>query len=569
MTEAEIEQAISRVSSSSVLKLEHEGGGNCLVSLKGKSREWSVRLELPSNFPHKLPDAVLLNKEVIGLIPHVNRKGVICLESSDSLWVDHTRPTEIITHFLESVCEDLDRFSLSIYQDELLDEYEGYFLVPTIFNSVNSFYQAGDEVETPRLLIHKQSVRRNPESIKPVLIHPEGSSIPRNFSNANVSERLTASAIIHLPLDEAVLPPRNAEQLSGEYIFDLKKNVAPKNIKRLEKQLKKKGVNYWAFVLISMPRTDGNRTQLLLRFSASKPLPHPLAEKNDDWKVDVFRLNQLSQEYLLERGGSDCSLQNIHIAVIGCGSVGGEVAYMLAKAGCGRLTLIDDELFEPDNIYRHRLGGRYLNFKPNDNGVVASISKVDALKSSLTKDLPCVQVSAIPKQLNQSDSSALPKDIDLAVVAVGSPTESTIINHILKDSGIHKAVFCWNEASSIGGHAIALDLNSSCYECLHSGPNGLRPKTILSLVEPGQVITKNLTGCAGVFTPFSYLDSVRTAELAAQLAINLISKNEHSIARSWKGAGSDNVKTTERYDTMAERETSELCSSAHCGVCNG
>tara|TARA_Y100001933_G_scaffold246644_1_gene278601 strand:- start:537 stop:1793 length:1257 start_codon:yes stop_codon:yes gene_type:complete len=417
-------------------------------------------------------------------------------------------------------------------------------------------------------MLHKKQGKRNIENTKPILLHPEGSTIPQYFSNAAVSERLVANTIIHLPLEKAVLPPSNAEDLTSDYIYDLKNCASEKNRKSLEKILKKKRPHYWAFVLISMPRTIGSRTQLLLRYSASESLPHPLLERNSEWRIDIFRLNQLTSEYLLERGGADYSLQNKHVAVIGCGSVGGEIAYMLAKSGCRMLTLIDDDYLEPNNIYRHRLGGLYLNFKPNGNGHVDANYKVNALKQSLLKDLPYVNVNVVAKRFNLRSKTILPDDVDMVVVAVGSPSENCQINRVLKHVGINRVVFCWNEASSIGGHAISLDLRHSCYECLHSEEGRLTPKTQVSLIEPGQTITKNLTGCAGVFSPFTYLDSVRTAEIATQLAINSMLNNEHSIARSWKGPNNSKISTTERYRQMPEQESIDLIRSAYCGLCN-
>lgn len=569
MTEEEIEEVMSGIESPVLLSCNIQNERVYSVRLKGLNREWGIQLRFPDSFPFRLPKAYLLNKDMIGVLPHVNREGLICLEEGDSLWVNHTNPSDIIEFFLEEASKALDRFSFSAYQDELLDEYEGYFLAPNRSNSVNSFYKAGNRLELPRLMLYQQSGKKNRKDITPIILHPEGGGIPKTFSNASVSERLRANTIVHLPLEHAVLPPSNGDALSAEYIYGLRKSVSAKNIKRLEKELKKKPQHYWAFVLISMPRTDGSRTQLLLRFTAEKPLPHPLAQINSGWEIDVFRLNRLNPEYLLQRGGAGGELKDKHIAVVGCGSVGGEVAYMLAKAGCGKLTLIDDEYLEADNIYRHRLGGQYLNFKQNNSGYVDLQYKVDALAHSLMADLPYINVLPVTKQLNESNKGALPTDVDLVIVAVGSPSDNSIINQMLKDTGFNKVVFCWNEAVSVGGHAIALDLKSSCYQCLHSTQDGLAANTCLTLVEPGKAIAKNLTGCAGVFTPFSYLDSVRTAELASQLAINLISRNEHSIARSWRGMSSDKVKTTERYDSMAERETLELCRSAHCGVCNG
>ncbi len=44
-----------------------------------------------------------------------------------------------------------------------------------------------------------------------------------------------------------------------------------------------------------------------------------------------------------------------HVAVIGVGSVGSAVADMLARAGVGRLTLVDPDVLSEDNLKRHVL----------------------------------------------------------------------------------------------------------------------------------------------------------------------------------------------------------------------
>lgn len=52
-----------------------------------------------------------------------------------------------------------------------------------------------------------------------------------------------------------------------------------------------------------------------------------------------------------ERG----ALVGIHVSIIGCGSFGSAIADMLVRAGVGKLTLIDPELFSIENVGRHVL----------------------------------------------------------------------------------------------------------------------------------------------------------------------------------------------------------------------
>jgi hypothetical protein len=96
----------------------------------------------------------------------------------------------------------------------------------------------------------------------------------------------------------------------------------------------------------------------------------------------------------------------------------------------------------------------------------------------------------------------------------------------------------------------------------------LKAQSELSLVCVGQPISKNLTGCAGVFTPFSFLDSNRTAELAATQVIEILLSNTTELATSWKGNNSTNLETTVRYDTMSLKEQLPLKRHPDCRVCN-
>src|SRR5690606_1733286 len=60
---------------------------------------------------------------------------------------------------------------------------------------------------------------------------------------------------------------------------------------------------------------------------------------------------------------SAASLANKHVVLVGAGSLGSQVAMQLARAGVGRLTLIDPDILNAENLGRHVLGiddlGRY------------------------------------------------------------------------------------------------------------------------------------------------------------------------------------------------------------------
>ncbi|MGK0272609.1 MAG: hypothetical protein ACI88H_003282 [Cocleimonas sp.] len=567
MIAIELEQAITLVGISSILNWHKIDDETYSFELKGKDNNWNISLQFPDKFPHCLPVAKLLDTKFIGIIPHVNRSGTICIEESDSVLLDYERPSDIIYTYLQDAVSLLERAKLKIFQDELFDEYEGYFCFDD--HKVNSFYYAEDKLELVSLkLLYKENNRQQKFAI-PNLLYGKKNSLPKQFSNLNKTNNLQMVNIIHLPLIEPVLPPSNCGEITPEYIDTIKNSITAKNKIALDKLFNKIKAKNQFFILLSMPRSSGERSQILLQYTSEKSLPHPLLILNDKWKITPFLIQRHNKEYLLERGGADKSLGNKKISIVGCGSIGSEVVTILAKAGVGELTLIDPEGLEADNIYRHNLGGYYLNFSPESKtGFVKCFYKVSAIASKLSGELPYIKLN--PKTVNFLEVTT-DKDLlnsDIVIIAVGSPAISLLINKKLKDLGLNKVIFCWNEASGYGGHSLALDLDNSCLECIYTSDNGFNMESAISLLKSGQNISKNLTGCAGVFTPFSYLDSTQTAALAAKQCIDLLVHNTHSKVLSWKGDDSQNLKVTSRYTSMPLKEELTLSQHKKCRVCN-
>jgi hypothetical protein len=534
--------------------------------LVGKNRKWEVCIYFPERFPYCLPKSELLNRDLIGRLAHINQVGTICIEESDTVFADYTRPRDIVCQYIEDVVRFLNRVSLKIYQDELLDELEGYYQ-PT--KSFGSFYHAKDTAEMVYLRVIERESKKGPKHSIPVVICGRDQPLPTQFSNVKQLGQYQAINILHLPLDSAALPPIGGKDISSQYFSTLLTYVSERNKKIINKLVKKCRLFNMFYVLLSMPRSSGERTQFLLRFIADNHLHHPLIKDSDDWKIKLFSVARNSKEYLLERGGGDVLLSNKKVAVVGCGSVGSQVANMLAKAGVGELVLIDPDLLSADNIYRHHLGGRELNYDANKKtGTVEAWHKVNALSYQLQRDLPYIKVHAKPVNLAEVFTGEDLKNCDVIVVAVGAPTVNLQINQELKDRNFNNVVFCWNEAAGIGGHSIALDLQKSCYQCLYTEGKQLKAQSELSLICVGQSISKNITGCAGVFTPFSFLDSNRTAELAATQAIDILLTNTTELAISWKGNNSVNLETTDRYTSMPLKEQMSLKRHPDCRVCN-
>lgn len=90
-------------------------------------------------------------------------------------------------------------------------------------------------------------------------------------------------------------------------------------------------------------------------------------------------------------------LQNASVTIVGIGGVGGEVAVLLARAGIGRLRLIDFDVVDETNINRQAVA--YTN--------TVGKKKTDVLAEIIKKINPNCLVEAISKRLTKENVGEL------------------------------------------------------------------------------------------------------------------------------------------------------------------
>ena len=90
-------------------------------------------------------------------------------------------------------------------------------------------------------------------------------------------------------------------------------------------------------------------------------------------------------------------LQNASVTIVGVGGVGGEVAVLLARAGVGRLRLVDCDVVDETNINRQAVA--YTN--------TVGKKKTDVLAEIIKKINPNCLVEAISKRLTKENVGEL------------------------------------------------------------------------------------------------------------------------------------------------------------------
>lgn len=246
--------------------------------------------------------------------------------------------------------------------------------------------------------------------------------------------------------------------------------------------------------------------------------------------------------------------ESIHVAICGCGSVGSEIADTLASCGVHAITLVDNEKFEADNIFRHALGKSYIGK-----------SKAKGLQEALKYKYPGSTINAIEGDAKKWVSEIKQETVSIIVIAVGNPSlERYLVQQIKMTHVAESIVITWLEPLGLGGHAISISTaGEGCLDCVYRDAekqSSLYP--IVSFIEPGQSVSKNLTGCLGSFIEYSALHSKKTAIIAVELVQRQIAGNLNPHYAYWVGedflARKHNITPSYWHSIAENRNPSEI-----------
>jgi molybdopterin/thiamine biosynthesis adenylyltransferase len=130
---------------------------------------------------------------------------------------------------------------------------------------------------------------------------------------------------------------------------------------------------------------------------------------------------------------SQLKLLNSHIAIIGCGGLGGHIAEILTRIGIGELSLYDFDIFEEHNLNRQ-------NFS---NLQSLGKEKVIVVKQELEKINPALHVNAYIKKFEPLNDFAMIRNVDLVIDALDNPKTKSQLAKICKEnhlSFVHGAI---------------------------------------------------------------------------------------------------------------------------------
>ena len=320
--------------------------------------------------------------------------------------------------------------------------------------------------------------------------------------------------------------------------------------RELRRLHKKSSRVYWLVFRAPIPAGE---TMFAIRWHSCSAGPLPASgeeAKAGGWTATPYRVRSLSRGSVMPRGGGSLDLGKKSVLLVGCGSVGSELALRLTSAGVGRLTVSDPDRFSEENLYRHVLSVKDIGW-----------SKTVALAREMALRHPWAEVTSWCKRLEELRDPAVLQRFDLVVIAIGSPTVERVFAEYCRQEALGVPVInCWLEGYGIGGHAILVMPGAKgCWHCAYVDPKTLTRglTSNLNFLEPGQVAMRNHGGCGTQFLPYSGIAASCTATMAADLAVHFLA-GEVAISSkvSWKGGDAEamraSLEVTLRYRRFGE-----------------
>jgi len=160
------------------------------------------------------------------------------------------------------------------------------------------------------------------------------------------------------------------------------------------------------------------------------------------------------------------SLLRSHAVVVGCGALGSFHAAALARAGVGRLTLIDRDYVEPSNLHRQWL------YEECD--AAESLPKAAAAARRLSRINSAISLRAAVADLTPANA----EDLLGAADAILDGTDNFDTRYLVNDFAVSRGI-PWFYGGAVGAYGLAMPVipgRTPCLRCVYpQPPSGAQP----------------------------------------------------------------------------------------------
>lgn len=144
------------------------------------------------------------------------------------------------------------------------------------------------------------------------------------------------------------------------------------------------------------------------------------------WEVvDLIPTKEEWNKALVERHGEDVQkkFSVATVAICGLGGLGSNIAISLARAGIGKLILIDFDRVDITNLHRQQ-------YKANQIGM----NKTDALRNNLLEIAPYIELKTYTVRITEDNAPELLKDADIICEAFDNAEAKAMLTNLVLEA---------------------------------------------------------------------------------------------------------------------------------------
>lgn len=175
----------------------------------------------------------------------------------------------------------------------------------------------------------------------------------------------------------------------------------------------------------------------------------------NEFELSNEEMHLYSRQILLD--GWDIEAQEklklANVLIIGAGGIGCTSAELLARAGVGKITIVDADIIEISNLQRQ------IAFTANDLGRY----KAEILAKHLQEINPHIQVRYQNIRFDETNADELVQHQDVVLDGCDNFTTRYLVNAVCKK---HQVPLISASAISFEGQMFMVESDSACYECL-------------------------------------------------------------------------------------------------------
>ena len=510
--------------------------------LKTPSTEEPAVLLLERNMPFSEPRIALLNDGYYLKWPHVEDLGFLCLRDGEA--ISHTCGLELSKHFINKA----ERLVEDNYQGALLNDFISEF---------NSYWRRWCRLKGSRNEVMLLSPPGPPSrEIYFAAVNGQILACENILQGINwFKDRFPGKRILEkdfvkglfLWLRDGFIPDDYPKTNSAVFkiLQDQDKNTkqlllsaAPKNPGRLNIVFGFESGNGPALGALCLNEPEkqirpGKKVQF--RFEGFRSKGNRIAVAAEKYfstfgKTIPMSVQRVDRNWIFERGSKEMytQLDEIRIGIIGCGSLGGQIAMHLAQSGIRKFLFIDPETLSFDNIGRHLLGGQF-----------AKQYKVSALEGYLKAHFPgLMEINAKKGDWETvyqgPEGREAIESCDLLVSAIGHwDAESALSHRSIYRSKFPPVLFGWTEPYGFAGHALLVTGVGGCFSC---GMDDFGKFQYTITDWPMDSVLKRAPACGDTFQPYGVLDVAQTQAMIARLCMEYVLGNvRQSQHWAWTG----------------------------------